>query len=111
VTGLRERDPRRLLAALGFVGLYLPWGVSPRQLNYSHYLFEALPYACLSLGFVLDRAWDSPMRPLARGYLVLVFLLFLHFLPFLTAIPVPAAWFFHEILGGPKPWSWFRSWI
>jgi dolichyl-phosphate-mannose--protein O-mannosyl transferase len=111
VTGVRERDPRRLFAALGFACLYLPWGVAPRKLNYSHYLFEALPYACLSLGMILDRAWESSPRLLARGYLLLVFVLFFHFLPLLTAIPLPSSWFFHAILGGPKPWSWFPTWI
>ena len=58
----RTRDPRRLFAAAGFCCLYLPWGVSPRTLNYGHYLFEAIPYACLSLGMLLDRAWDGPSR-------------------------------------------------
>jgi dolichyl-phosphate-mannose-protein mannosyltransferase len=111
VTGARERDPRRLFAALGFACLYLPWGVAPRKLNYSHYLFEALPYACLSLGTILDRTWDSSLRFLARGYFALVWLLFFHFLPVLTAMPIPSSWFFFAIFGGPKPWSWFPSWI
>jgi dolichyl-phosphate-mannose-protein mannosyltransferase len=114
VTGLRARDPRRLFAAAGFVCLYLPWAVAPRKLNFNHYLFEAIPYACLSLGMILDRGWDSERRLLrlaARGYLGVVWLLFFHFVPFLTAMPVPASWFFHKILGGPKPWSWFPSWI
>jgi dolichyl-phosphate-mannose--protein O-mannosyl transferase len=112
VTGLRERDPRRLFAAAGFFCLYLPWGLSPRMLNYSHYLFEAIPYACLSLGVFLDRLWDGRGRLLARGYLLLVVALFLHFLPFLAAIPVPASWF-HQPLwpGGPRLWTWFPSWI
>ena len=57
------RDPRRLFAGAGFFALYLPWGISPRTLNYSHYLFEAIPYACLSLGLILDRAWDGAGPP------------------------------------------------
>ena len=59
VTGVAERDPRRLFTGLGFFCLYLPWGLSPRTLNYSHYLFEAIPYACLSLGLLLDRLWTQ----------------------------------------------------
>ncbi len=54
----------------GFFLLYLPWGLSPRTLNFSHYLFEAIPYACLSLGILLDRAWDGRHPLLARGYVV-----------------------------------------
>ena len=70
VSGLRFRDPRRLFAGAGFFLLYLPWALSPRTLNFSHYLFEAIPYACLSLGLVLDRpgaaatgCWPGPTRP------------------------------------------------
>lgn len=111
VSGLRARDPRRLFAAFGFLCLYLPWGLAPRKLNFSHYLFEAIPYACLSLGMILDRLWDGPWRWLARSYLALVWLLFFHFLPFLIAIPVPARWFSEPILGVLRPWSWLPTWI
>jgi dolichyl-phosphate-mannose--protein O-mannosyl transferase len=110
VTGARERDPRRLFSGLGFCALYLPWGISPRTLNYSHYLFEAIPYACLSLGFLLDRHWDDRLRLLARGYLALVVALFFFFLPFLIALRVPAAWF-NASWNGVRPWTWFRSWV
>jgi dolichyl-phosphate-mannose--protein O-mannosyl transferase len=111
VTGARERDPRRLLSGLGFCALYLPWGLSPRTLNYSHYLFEAIPYACLSLGTLLDRAWDGRWAALARAYLAGVVLLFLFFLPFFIALPVPAGWYFRDLGGGVRPWTWFPKWV
>ncbi len=91
VTGVRARDPRRIFSGLGFTCLYLPWGISPRTLNYGHYLFEAIPYACLSLGMLLDRYWDSARFDLARGYLALVVVTFLFFYPFLAGVPVPAS--------------------
>jgi dolichyl-phosphate-mannose-protein mannosyltransferase len=112
-TGIRWRDPRRVFCGAGFFLLYLPWGLSPRTLNFSHYLFEAIPYACLSLGTLLDRRWDVGQAVLARGYVVLVLALFLLFLPFLTAIPVPTAlWGFRfpPPLGGGI-WTWFPSWV
>ena len=87
-TGVRWRDPRRVFAGAGFFLLYLPWGLSPRTLNFSHYLFEAIPYACLSLGILLDRDWDGRHPLLPRGYVLLVIALFLLFLPFLTAMTV-----------------------
>jgi dolichyl-phosphate-mannose-protein mannosyltransferase len=110
-TGARARDPRRLFSGLGFCALYLPWGISPRTLNYSHYLFEAIPYACLSLGSLLDRGWDGRWAPLARGYVALVVVLFFFFLPFLIALPVPAGWYFHDLGGGLRPWTWFPKWV
>jgi len=112
--GIRSRQPRLVFAGAGFFFLYLPWGISPRTLNFSHYLFEAIPYACLSLGFLLDREWDAATarRFGAWAYVATVALLFLLFLPFLTALPVPSklwAWRFPG--GGGGLWTWFPSWI
>jgi dolichyl-phosphate-mannose--protein O-mannosyl transferase len=110
VTGVRARDPRRIFSGLGFACLYLPWGISPRTLNYGHYLFEAIPYACLSLGMLLDRYWNAARRDLARGYLALVVATFLFFYPFLAAVPVPASWYYYNLLG-VRPWTWFKTWV
>jgi dolichyl-phosphate-mannose-protein mannosyltransferase len=111
-SGIRWRDPRRVFCGAGFFLLYLPWGLSPRTLNFSHYLFEAIPYACLSLGVLLDRKWDQGQALLARGYLTLVAALFLLFLPLLTAMPVPGAlWSFRFPLFGGGVWTWFPTWI
>lgn len=111
VTGARDKDPRRLFSGLGFCALYLPWGISPRTLNYSHYLFEAIPYACLSLGELLDRLWDGRGAPYARLYVGAAIFLFFFFLPFLIALPIPARWYFHDLGGGVRPWTWFPKWV
>jgi dolichyl-phosphate-mannose--protein O-mannosyl transferase len=110
VTGLVRRDPRRLFAGFGYCCLYLPWGLSPRTLNYSHYLFEAIPYACLSLGLLLDRYWDGAWAWASRGFAALAAALFLFFYPFLAGLPVPVSWF-HYSLRGVRPWTWFSTWI
>jgi dolichyl-phosphate-mannose--protein O-mannosyl transferase len=111
VSGWRERDPRRLFAGAGFCLLYLPWGLSPRTLNFSHYLFEALPYACLALGMLLDRAWDGALALGARGYVVAAAVLFLLFLPFFTALPVPQTLWTFRFPWGAGLWTWFPTWI
>ncbi|MET0555210.1 MAG: phospholipid carrier-dependent glycosyltransferase [Vicinamibacteria bacterium] len=105
------RDRAALLAGAGFFALYLPWGISPRQLNFSHYLFEAIPYACLSLGLLLDRIWDGRLRPVAIAYVALVVLLFLLYFPLLTALPVPQDWFNQSLVGRVRLWVWFPTWI
>jgi dolichyl-phosphate-mannose-protein mannosyltransferase len=112
VTGAKEKNPRRLFSGLGFCALYLPWGVAPRTLNYSHYLFEAIPYACLSLGTLLDREWDAAglRRILARSYFALVVVMYFFFLPFLLALPVPTSWYYFDIKGW-RPWTWFPTWV
>jgi dolichyl-phosphate-mannose-protein mannosyltransferase len=110
-TGIRWRDPRLVFCGAGFFLLYLPWGLSPRTLNFSHYLFEAIPYACLSLGALLDRRWDKGQALLARGYLVTVVVLFLLFLPLLTAMPVPLDYWSYRFPTGGGIWTWFPTWI
>jgi dolichyl-phosphate-mannose-protein mannosyltransferase len=110
-TGVRWRDPRRVFAGAGFYFLYLPWGLSPRTLNFSHYLFEAIPYACLALGILLDRAWDGRHPLVPRGYVLVVMALFLLFLPFLTAMTVPTALWGFRFPGGGGLWTWFPSWV
>ena len=110
--GIRSRQPRLVFAGAGFFLLYLPWGISPRTLNFSHYLFEAIPYACLSLGVLLDREWDAARwRFAAWGYFATVALLFVLFLPFLTALPVPTSLWAWRFPGGGGLWTWFPSWI
>jgi dolichyl-phosphate-mannose-protein mannosyltransferase len=111
VTGMRNRDPRRLFSGLGFCALYLPWGISPRTLNYGHYLFESIPYACLSLGALLDGGWDGRRAVPCRIYVGLVLLLFFFFLPFLVGLPVPAGWYFLDLGRGFRPWTWFPKWV
>jgi dolichyl-phosphate-mannose-protein mannosyltransferase len=109
--GVRARDPRLLIAGFGFCFLYLPWGLSPRTLNFSHYLFEAIPYACLSLGLLLDREWDGQWGVHARVYVAAVLALFVLFLPFLVAMPVPASLWAFRFPHGPGLWTWFRTWV
>jgi dolichyl-phosphate-mannose-protein mannosyltransferase len=110
VTGAKARDPRRLFAGAGFFALYLPWGASPRTLNYSHYLFEAIPYACLSFGLLLERQWAA--RPAwARAFVTLTVALFLFFYPFLAAVPVPRDWYYFDLGRGVRPWTWFPKWV
>jgi dolichyl-phosphate-mannose-protein mannosyltransferase len=110
VTGLRGRDFPRLFSGAGFFALYLPWGLSPRTLNYNHYLFEAIPYACLGLGLLLDRHWDTRAKWLARSYVAVSIALFLFFYPFLAALPVPQDWYYYNI-HGVRPWTWFPKWV
>jgi dolichyl-phosphate-mannose-protein mannosyltransferase len=112
VKGSKTRDPRLLFSGLGFCALYLPWGISPRTLNFSHYLFEAIPYACLSLGALLDSLWDERAgAPAARSYVVVVLVLFAFFYPFLTALPIPSKVFYFQLFDNSRPWWWFPTWI
>lgn len=56
---IKEKQAHLLYIGLGFIILYLPWAVSPRIKNFSHYLFEAIPYACLSITYLIGYLWDK----------------------------------------------------
>jgi dolichyl-phosphate-mannose--protein O-mannosyl transferase/Gpi18-like mannosyltransferase len=66
--GIKEKKSALLYVGLGFIVLYLPWAVSPRIKNFSHYLFEAIPYACLSLTYIVGYMWDkgNQKKPLTQ---------------------------------------------
>ncbi len=56
---VKEKSLGLLYVGLGFVILYLPWAVSPRIKNFSHYLFEAIPYACLAITYIVGSFWEK----------------------------------------------------
>lgn len=97
--------------ALFFMGLaclfmYLPWGISPRHLNYAHYFFEAVPYACLSITAImafLIQAFRKTGMKISVAYFSLVCFLFLMFYPIYSALPIP--WSYYNLL------RWFPSWV
>jgi len=37
--------------------------------------------------------------------------MFLFFLPFLLALPVPVDWYNHTFRNGVRPWTWFPTWV
>ena len=109
--GVWRRDPRPLFGAAAFFSAWLWWALSARGLQFAHYFLEAVPYACLSLGFLLDRVWDGPLRWACRVYVALVALCFLHFYPVQAALPISPALFYRHLFGHVYPWRWLRSWF
>lgn len=91
---------------LGCLFMYLPWGLSPRTLNYAHYFFEAVPYACLSaaavMGFLIQQFKRKGLI-ISSVYFGLVVGLFLFFYPIYSALPIP--WSYYNLL------RWFPSWV
>lgn len=92
--------------AIACLFMYLPWGMSPRTLNYAHYFFEAVPYACLSaaalMGVLVQRLEKTGMM-ISAIYFSTVCGLFLFFYPIYSALPIP--WSFYNLL------RWFPSWV
>ncbi|MBC7544575.1 MAG: phospholipid carrier-dependent glycosyltransferase [Candidatus Sericytochromatia bacterium] len=104
-TGLKRRKADWLYAVTVFGFMYLPWAVSPRILNYSHYYFEAIPYAILAITLLVKDLWETSFseRMVALGFLVACLGLFIFFYPIWTGMPI-SNWYFYLHI-------WFPRWV
>jgi dolichyl-phosphate-mannose--protein O-mannosyl transferase len=104
-TGLQRREGNWLFAVVVWFFMYLPWAVSPRILNYSHYYFEAIPYAVIAITLLVRDLWQSSKaeRSVAALYLASCVGLFVFFYPLWSGLPVPS-WFFYWHI-------WFPKWV
>lgn len=92
-------------ACISWAALYVPWMLSPRVLNYSHYYLEPMPYACLAMAWLAsvlvrrDRSfWVETMTAL-----LIVACSFAFFYPILSCTPLPRKSYDMRI--------WSRTWI
>ncbi|MEB3298935.1 MAG: phospholipid carrier-dependent glycosyltransferase [Candidatus Sericytochromatia bacterium] len=100
----RRLDWRFGLPAAFALGLWLAWGVEPRNLIFLHYMFEAIPFTCILLAFILDRLWRHPPTALwPKAYVGVTLALFIFFYPLLAGWPVPWAYYRAHV--------WFPSWL
>lgn len=101
----RERSWMAAYACVSWGALYIPWILSPRVLNYSHYYLEPLPYACLALAWmaaVLCRR-DKSFWVETTATLLVVAATFAFFYPIYSCTPVPKKTYDLRI--------WSRTWI
>lgn len=94
--GFKEKHSGIGLAALMGLGLWLAWGVQPRSLIFMHYFFEALPFACIALGYLGARLWRTAApdnKAILGVYGLLMVFWFCFYYPLLSALPVPRPFF------------------
>lgn len=104
--GFLRRRLNLLYLGVACLFMYLPWGMSPRTLNYAHYFFEAVPYACLSaaalMGLLVSHFKQKGIS-VAVTYFGLVVFMFLLFYPIYSALPIPG-WYYNLL-------RWFPTWV
>jgi dolichyl-phosphate-mannose--protein O-mannosyl transferase len=109
--GARTVMPYLLLVAYG-VGLWLAWGVKSRALNFMHYYFECIPFACIALAYLGWRMWVSESGSLATrrlrrvfvgGYAVALGAWFIFYYPLLSAYPI-SDWYYNQHLWLGRAW-------
>jgi len=80
------------LVLLGYLGQWLPWSLSPR-VAYLYHMLPTVPFACLALGYVLNRLLEDygrGGRRVVAVYLGLVVVCFGFFYSTYTLLEVPA---------------------
>ena len=109
--GARTIIPYCLLAAYG-VGQWLAWGVKARALNFMHYYFECIPFACIALAYIGWRMWVSPVgspatlllrRLFVVGYATALVGWFIFYYPLLSAYPI-SEWYYGQHLWLGRSW-------
>jgi dolichyl-phosphate-mannose--protein O-mannosyl transferase len=109
--GMRTIMPYLLLVGYG-VGQWLAWGVKSRALNFMHYYFECIPFACIGLAYLGWRMWISDSGSLATRRLRRVFVTvygvalvgwFIFYYPLLSAYPI-SEWYYGQHLWLGRSW-------
>lgn len=92
-----------LILAIGFLGQWLPWALSPRGTFIYHFL-PVVPLGCLALAVMITDGWRQGgwARGLAAVYVVAVLATFIWFYPISTAMPLSP----HEL----ELRMWLPSW-
>ena len=105
ILAARQKNPLVLFACFAWAGLYLPWILSPRVLNYSHYYTEPLPYACIALAWLgsLGLRWDRTFRTEYYVLIIAIAMCFAFFYPLYSATPMSRSGYDLRI--------WSKNWI
>jgi dolichyl-phosphate-mannose-protein mannosyltransferase len=99
---LRNRDGRAGALAAVWIASYAMWALIPKSLGFFYYYY----LSSIWLGPVIAAAfdhWRGRLRYWDEAYLVVVAVLFIHFYPILTAMPLAGP-------GSFSRWMWFGSW-
>lgn len=104
-TGIKRRQADWLYVVACYTFMYLPWMISPRILNYSHYYFEAIPYAIIAITLLVRDLWQGTKaeRVVAGLYLATCVGLFAFFYPLLAGLRISFPFYQMHI--------WFPKWI
>jgi dolichyl-phosphate-mannose--protein O-mannosyl transferase len=100
---IKNRKKTLVLIIIPYLIFFLPWLFSPRIMFYYHYL-PSVPFLAISLAYLLSRIFEENKKGkiIVVGFLILVAITFIYFLPLWTAIPVP-----REIY---NTYFWLKTW-
>ena len=98
-------DPRPLILLISFAAQYLPWVLVPRGTYIYHY-FPSVPFIILCvtlLLFYLSGRYRKAALGLGAGLVILSFLLFAAFFPYISGVRVSTSWL--------DAMKWLPNWL
>jgi len=99
---LRDRDARAGALAAVWIGSYAMWAIIPKSLGFFYYYYLSGIWLAPVIAAAFEH-WHGRLRYWDEAYLVVAAVLFIHFYPILTAMPLEGAQSFNR-------WMWFASW-
>ena len=93
-----------IVAVTGFFTQWLQWAPVTR-VKFFHYIYTAVPFACIALALMLDKLWqwNKLGKAIAILYLILVAGMFVYWYPLLNGMQITDTYF--------RQHMWFKSWI
>ena len=88
---IKKFNKNLLFALVCYLGLFLPWSISPRIMFLYHYL-PATPFMLMLLAWLLARFWDTNKKVLVYVYFLLAAVAFVLYYPLWTGLPLPKFW-------------------
>ncbi len=117
----RYADSVRFVILTGFMTVYLPWVLSPRQLLFIYHYFPSVPFIIFAIVFLIKAFRDKVLEPmketnksyalfraLGNGlvylYLAIAMILFFMFYPVIAGVPAPTEYIQTWLKWFPNNW-------
>jgi dolichyl-phosphate-mannose--protein O-mannosyl transferase len=107
---IRKKTMTIAIVLIGYLGFFLPWIGSPRIMFYYHYI-PAVPFLAIATGYVLNELFFQKIgKAFVIGFLFMLLILFIYFLPLWTAIQIPRCIIPQGCTSWFDSYFWFSSW-
>lgn len=89
--GWRQRLRAPVIAAALWLATYLPWIIIPKKIGFFYYYYLPSIFLCVALAVALDHFGKGRWRHADLGFTAIALMIFLYFLPIISAAPLADA--------------------
>lgn len=86
--GWRRRLTAPTIAAALWLATYLPWIIIPKKIGFFYYYYLPSIFLCVALAVALDHVGKGRWRHADLGFTAAALMIFLYFLPIISAAPL-----------------------